>query len=197
MKFDIAIVASHHRKPIVTHYISGIHHFLNYTPDYDLPVNFQPKYAQYVRNHTGALRCFRGHQDALKLVMQNSSKDYFLVLEDDASTNTREWIKIIDNCLDYMHLFDLITLHARQYSLSGYEKVADVEFGRSLYKVIVPKTWAVASLAYIINRNACQKIINAEYDGLPLDLFLYHECNYGLLDPSCFNHENIKSLIDK
>jgi hypothetical protein len=170
---------------------------LNYTPDYELPTDFQPKHGGYVRNHIGALRCFRGHQDALKLALNNSAKDYFLVFEDDASMNTNDWSSIVNNCLEHMENFDLITLHARQYALSGYEKFADVGYGRSLYKVTVPRTWAVASLAYLINRKSCEKIINAEYSGLPLDLFLYFECNYALLDPSCFNHDNVKSLIDK
>jgi GR25 family glycosyltransferase involved in LPS biosynthesis len=196
MNFDITIVASHHRTPIVTNYISGIHHFMNFTPDYQLESNFNPKHGGYVRNHIGAMRCFRGHQDALKNVLTHSNKDFFLVMEDDAVTNTHDWINILENSIKNIEDHDLITLHARQYTLSGYSKYADVGYGRSLYKVAVPRTWAVASLAYVIKREACNKIIDAVYDGLPLDLFLYFECKYALLDPSCFNHGNVKSLID-
>ena len=188
--FEIVIVASDNRKPIITEHLKNTPHRISITPNYELPVNFKPKVVGLVENHLGAYRCFRGHQDALKI----SIAEDVLIFEDDADPNTSNWMDIISHpliCKNYQD-YEMISFHGRQHNL--------VDFEPSLIPGYVrPKkdTWIVAALAYMVNRKCIKKLLSYEYDGLPWDLLLYRTLSYCLLENSCFNHNRSKgSLID-
>jgi len=194
MDFDIAVVASNRRKALIIDYLQNIQYKINFTPDYSLPENFQPKVIGLVQPscHIGAYRCLRGHQDAISLF--DGTKN-MLIFEDDAVPNINSWIDICRVANQLTKQFEYVSIHSRQFDENQYEKknIENIEY-------LVPKTnaaWAVATLAYIITPEAGKKIKTWEYNGCPLDVLIYKQMNYCIVNPSPFNHNMSQgSLID-
>jgi len=188
-EYDIVVVTSAKRKPLITQYLDGLGAIISVTPDYKINPFFKPKVGGLVQNHLGAWRCFRGHQDAIL----KSTKDIVLVFEDDAVPNRPDWLVAIHSALSLLKQFDMVSFHGRDFNEACYDRVND-EF-------IKPKNpgseWVVAALAYMINKSTINKLTQHEYDGTPWDLFLYRSLNYCLMKNSIFNHDRTEgSLID-
>lgn len=195
VEFDILVVATRKRPSLITEYLNDIPYKINYTNDYELDRAWKPnlKYENYVENHTGAYRCFRGHQDVLKMMEKNIA----LVFEDDAVPNREDWIDIVKQSLSLLSEFDIVSLHGR--NIMGISKINEI--GKLKFvelnpvpflvyrnrKVVLKKSFG--SLAYIIKRKEADKIINTEYDGYPMDLYLVNEFKACILEPSPFNHD--------
>ena len=187
--FDIVVVTSAKRKPLITQYLGGLDAIVSVTPNYELNPHFKPKVGGLVQNHVGAWRCFRGHQDAIT----KSTKGAILVFEDDAVPNREDWLKVVSDAVKLLETFEMVSFHGRQFIPEIFEAV-NTDF-------IKPKNkgseWIVAALAYLIPRRVVEKLVQHEYDGTPWDLFLYRRLNYCLMKKSVFNHNRTEgSLID-
>ena len=190
--FDIVVVTTKKRKSLITEHLNGIEYTISITPDYDLPKDFKPTVTTLTYNHLGTYRCFRGHQDAIA----KATKDYVLVLEDDAVPNCQNWYEIIYENLFLMNIFDMISFHGRGYDRNHFDSVSN----SNAYKFIRPKNslvWVVAALAYVIGRKDYERIKNFVYDGTPWDMLLYRNFDYCLIEESPFNHDRSEgSLVD-
>ena len=188
--FDIVIVTSAKRKPLITEHLVGLGAIISVTSDYELSPNWQPKFGGLVGNHLGAYRCFRGHQDAIA----KSTKDAVLVFEDDAVPNKQAWLKVVNDSVKLLAEFEMVSLHGRNFLPEIFDAVNN--------DFIKPKNkgseWIVAALAYLISRRIIDKLMKYEYNGMPWDLLLYRELNYCLIKNSPFNHDRTEgSLIDR
>ena len=195
LNFDIFVVASKKRPSLVTEYLTKIEHTVYYTPDYDLPQNWEvnPNYLNYVENHIGAYRCFRGHQDVLKMM----TKDMALVFEDDAVPNRNDWLEIANKSIKMLEQFEIVSLHGRMIMGIKNKVVLDdlnfVELSPVKFdvyknrKVFLKKSFG--SLAYLIKKNIAQRIIQKKYEGYPMDLYLMNEFCACILEPSPFDHD--------
>jgi len=188
--FDIVVVTSARRKPLILNHLDGLGAIVSVTPDYEMNPHFKPKISGLVQNHLGAWRCFRGHQNAIA----KSTKDMILVFEDDAVPNRGDWLKVVSDSVKLLETFEMVSFHGRQFIPEVFD-VVNEDF-------IKPKNrgseWIVAALAYLIPRRVVNKLIAYEYNGMPWDLLLYRELNYCLMKKSAFNHDRTGgSLIDK
>ena len=188
--FDIVVVTSAKRKPLITNYLDGLGAIISVTPDYELDKHFIPEVGGLVQNHRGAYRCFRGHQDAIA----KSTKDFVLVFEDDAVPNRKDWLKVVSDSVELLNEFEMVSFHGRQFIPEVFD-VVNNDF-------IKPKNrgseWIVAALVYLIPRRVVNKLMEYKYNGMPWDLLLYRELNYCLMKESVFNHNRANgSLIDK
>lgn len=193
MDYEITVVANPHRKPLITSFLTSIPHHVSITPDFDLPQDFQPaeQYTSFVGNQTGAYRCFRGHQEALKL----TKADWVLVFEDDAVPNREDWFDVAIKSGECLKSLEVCSLHNRQYDVKDFHVF--YSHGFSYYQRVKEKQWAVGSLAYWIRRDAINRFLTKTYVGLPMDLYLIWRTSFALLDPSPFNHDISQgSLID-
>ncbi len=193
MDFDIIVVSSKNRKALVVDYLKEIPHQVSITPNYDLPKNFKPKTQTLVQNHLGAYRCFRGHQDALRM----SRKENILILEDDAVpivSNQKDMLSNLYEGIELLSHFDMVSFHGRQFKFSHFKVVV----GNS--KFLQPalfEPWVVAALAYMVNRRSIKKLMSYKYDGTPWDILLYRKFYYCLMKESIFLHDRQEgSLID-
>jgi len=187
--FDIVVVTSAKRKPLITQYLGGLDAIVSVTPNYELNPHFKPKVGGLVQNHVGAWRCLRGHQDAIT----KSTKDAILVFEDDAAPNREDWLKVVSDSVKLLETFEMVSFHGRGFIPEIFDAV-NADF-------IKPKNrgseWIVAALAYLIPRRVVEELVQYEYDGTPWDLFLYRRLNYCLMKKSAFNHNRTEgSLID-
>lgn len=193
---EVIVVANHKRKPLIVDHLQGIEHTIHYTTDYDLPEGWKPKPGNegLIQRHERGYRCFRGHQDAHKLI----EGQHALILEDDAVPNRSDWLDVVTVSESLIDGFELVSLHSRGYDLQEYDRVSDWDIGELRFFVPrIPRTWIVATLAYIIRKDAVDLVGEAEFDGFPLDLWVYRRLNYCLLHPSPFNHDMREgSLID-
>lgn len=197
---EIYVVACRARPAIVLAHLGGVTHHVHWTTDYDLPEGWKvnPRYGSWVNNHTGHLRCFRGHQDALKL----STADCALILEDDAIPNAEEWLHIVNAAVPYLDRYEVISLHGRAWHPDAF---THGDLSGPKVRLSEPKVqksgsvWVQGSLAYLIRKDAKQRLIEREYDGFPIDIFLCNHFNFALVNPSPFDHGSqvcVKSLID-
>ena len=191
--FDIVVVTSTQRKPLIIQYLSGLDAIVSVTPDYELNQPFVPMIGGLVQNHTGAYRCFRGHQDAIA----KSTKDFILVFEDDAVPNRKDWLNVVNDSVELLKTFEMVSFHGREVTLEVFDQFLHINTN-----YIKPKNrgseWVVAALAYLIPRRVADKLIKYKYNGMPWDLLLYREFNYCLMEVSMFNHDRSEgSLIDK
>jgi len=186
--FDIVVVTSPNRKALVLSYLAGTDAIISVTPNYDLPVNFRPTVGGLTHNHLGTYRCFQGHQNAVAQV----SKDYALILEDDAVPNKAFWFDDISKSLDLLGEFEMISFHGRQHNLNAFDFVRP-----NIVKPVYHKPWIVAALAYAVKRESYEKLLSFKYDGTPWDLVLYNNFNYCLMLESPFDHDRSEgSLVD-
>ncbi len=193
MDFDIVVVASKNRKILISDYLKGIPYQISITPNYSLPKNFKSKIQTLVQNHLGAYRCFRGHQDALRM----SRKENILILEDDAVpivSNQKNMLNNLYEGVELLNHFDMVSFHGRQFKSSHFKVVV----GNS--KFLQPtlfEPWVVAALAYMVNRRSIKKLMSYKYDGTPWDILLYRNFRYCLMKESIFLHDRQEgSLID-
>ena len=197
---DIWVVACKHRPAVVLAHMGTVNHNVHWTDDYELPEGWKvnPQYGSWVNNHTGHLRCFRGHQDALK----KSTADCTLILEDDAIPNNPEWTSIVAHSMTFLDKYEVISMHGRAWHPDAFNisemrgpavKIAEPKVQRS------GSVWVQGSLAYLIRKDAKQRLIEKEYDGFPIDIFLCNMFDFALIHPSPFDHGSghvVKSLID-
>lgn len=200
---DIVVVSNRHRPALITDYLKNIPHQVSYTEDFEIPDGLDISNFNYLNNSTiGAYRCFKGHQEALKL----SSKPYVLVFEDDAVPNKQNWLDAVDFGIDLLERFDVVSLHGR--NMRGVVSVAKAKNWRYVCLKNVNQhikaeknffgKWALGSLAYIVKRDLANQLIASTYDGLPMDLLLVNRFNACVFDPSPFDHDRKHgSLVDK
>lgn len=194
MDLDVVVVATVHRKALILEYLKEISHKLCYTKDYDLPVGFTPEAIGLVQNHTGAYRCFRGHQDAIQLC----SKENILVLEDDAVPNINKWYEIVLESVHLLDKFEIVSLHGRDIVRESYEVYEEIKPGGNFLYIPGKKRSPVhGSLAYLINRRSFDRLSERIYDGVPMDFFIANYFSFCLIEKSPFNHDRSQgSLID-
>ena len=150
-----------------------------------------------VQNQVGALRCWRGHQDALQLFLNSEHNlDAALVLEDDAWPNTQEWTSVAASAMPLLDEFEAVSLHGRTFRACDFTARP---FGNR--NLLVPlaqgQTWVQGSLAYLIRRDAAERWVNDSYNGYPSDLYLCNRYKFAFVDPSPFDHNRKHgSLID-
>lgn len=196
----IYVVATKKRPAIILEPLATIPHQVCWTTDYKLPEGWKPlpEYASLVQNQVGHLRCWRGHQDALKLFL-DSTNDAALVMEDDAWPNTPIWTTIAATAMPLLNEFEAVSLHGRAFRHEDFDaRPLEPIAGR---QVLVPKnqgqTWVQGSLAYLIRRDAALRWVNDTYNGYPADIYLCNRFKFALVDPSPFDHNRVhRSLID-
>jgi hypothetical protein len=173
-----------------------------WTTDYKLPEDWKPlpEYGSLVHNQVGHLRCWRGHQDALKMFLA-SNHDAALVMEDDAWPNTNLWTTVAATSLKMLGEFEAVSLHGRAFRSIDFDEYPLHPKPVTGRKVLVPKTqgqtWVQGSLAYLMRRDAAERWVNDTYNGYPADLYLCNRYKFALIDPSPFDHNRKHgSLID-
>lgn len=197
----IYVVATKKRPAIVLEALTkaGVPHHVCWTTDYKLEEGWkpQPEYGPMVQNQVGALRCWRGHQDALKFFRDETSHvDVAVVLEDDAWPNVPDWPKVCIEAIPFLAEFEAVSLHGRAFRECDFDARAFND-----RQLLVPKaqgqTWVQGSLAYIMRRDVVDRWINDTYIGYPSDLYLCNRFKFALVNPSPFNHDRrAGSLID-
>ena len=183
---SFVIVTSPHRPAVVLDSLQGVEYQVSCTPDYDLPADFASDIRLAAYNQVGAYRCFRGHQDAIRL----ADSEPIVVLEDDAVPNTPEWQEIVEAVAASIVDVDVISLHGRGFDPARFERRTMVA-GRD---VLVPRFWCgpvrvFGSLAYVIRGAAAGRFMAMSYDGLPVDLLLPNRFKFCLVHPSPFDHD--------
>lgn len=198
ISIELVVVACRKRPAIVLPYLESVPHRVHWTTDYELPEGWviNPAYSSYIRHqkqYVGHLRCFRGHADALRNVQASVA----LVIEDDAVPNRQDWVQVVAEASRMMEDYDVISLHGRAVDPAAFD-IVDQPRGVKFYKPKEGgKRWVQGSLAYMIRKDAAHKLIDHEYDGYPIDIFLCNEYQkFGLIHPSPFDHGHARSLID-
>lgn len=198
----IFVVATRKRPAIVLEALKTIPHQVCWTTDYKLPEGWKPlpEYGSLVQNQVGALRCWRGHQDALKVFL-DSHNDVALVMEDDAWPNVPIWTTVAAISMNLLEEFEAVSLHGRAFRHVDFDARPLDPLPLTGRQILVPKaqgqTWVQGSLAYLIRRDAAVRWVNDTYNGYPSDLYLCNRYKFALVDPSPFDHNRThKSLID-
>lgn len=198
---DITIVASVRRQPMITEFVKDYPHIISYTPDFPFVRSFRPR-PEYnhlgIRLHVGPYRCFRGHQEALR----KTTGEVILVFEDDAvPDDPNSWMASVERCVPLLDKYEVVSLHGRNI-------VNPTEFELDGIKLVIPGgpehskvRWSLGSLAYLVKRPTAERIMRAQYEGLPMDLFLATEFNFCVLkdsDGKPFRHDRQHgSLVER
>jgi hypothetical protein len=199
MDFEIVVVANHHRKALILDHLKDVPHTVSYSLDYNLPDDFKVEDPGWVQPtipcHTGVYRCFRGHQDAIK----KCTSDNILLFEDDAVPNTSDWLQIVQDSLEYLQNFEMVSLHGRDYYKVLFCNYKEIRPGNNF--LIMPTKdkppFICGALAYLLNRKSFEQVLSWNYIGMPIDILLYYKLNFCLLEKSPFNHDRSQgSLID-
>jgi hypothetical protein len=198
ISIELVVVACRKRPAIVVPYLEQVPHRVHWTTDYELPEGWtiNPAYSSYLRHqkqYVGHLRCFRGHADALKDLKASVA----LVLEDDAIPNRPDWVAVVAQASRVMEEFEVVSLHGRAFHPEHF----DIQQQDKGVQFLTPKEgvqrWVQGSLAYMIRADVVSKLIDHEFDGYPIDIFLCNEFKkFGLITPSPFDHGHARSLID-
>ena len=202
----ICVVATRKRPAIIQEALQSglVPHSMCWTTDYRLPEGWKPldAYGSLVQNQVGALRCWRGHQDALKHFLEQPSHiDCALVLEDDAWPNRPVWSTICALAMNYLDEFEAVSVHGRAFRHEDFDSRPLDPKTLTDRNILVPKaqgqTWVQGSLAYLIRRDVAQRWVDDTYNGYPSDLYLCNRFKFALVDPSPFDHNRKHgSLID-
>jgi hypothetical protein len=199
---QIYVVATRKRPAIIVEALQaqGIPHHVCWTTDYKLEPGWKPEphYGSLVQNQVGALRCYRGHQDALRFFRdQTPDINHALVLEDDAWPNRPDWVNVVAYAATALNRFELVSLHGRAFRQVDFTPHQLPNGVSCLEPVTQGQVWVQGSLAYLINRSAVNMFIDSPYVGYPSDLFICNRFKFALIDPSPFNHDRrAGSLID-
>lgn len=196
----IVVVASVRRPPTITKYLDD--HKLPYrvfeTPDYPVPDKRDWPWDWMNKYTPGAWRCFRGHQEALKL----SDKPVTLVFEDDAVPNSVPWWEITLKAAALLRYFEVVSLHGRMIPRDSQA------FNYNDRMFVIPSLrrearkgeevlarWCCGSLAYLVGEKTKRKIIDSEYDGFPMDILIADRYKFCVLEPSPFAHPNVHGSL--
>jgi hypothetical protein len=166
---------------------------INMTPDYELPEGFRSSVdlGVYI-NHVGQNRCFRGHQDVLKMARVPA-----LVLEDDAVPACSNWLDEAQLASELLGDFDVVSLHGRALDETRF----DATPWNNTRRILVPKkdahgyVWSLGSLAYLIRREAVDRFLSMTYDGLPMDLTLANRFKFCVIEQSLFIHDRSEGTL--
>jgi|FLYK01.1.fsa_nt_gi hypothetical protein len=186
--FDIVVVANYHRKPLILDHLGGIPHKVSYTPDYPLPSGMR-------KGDLGPYRCFRGHQDALKLSRTKET----LVFEDDAVPNRPDWLDVVRKSIPLLAEAEIVSLHSRDYDPVQFRKVLAPD-GTAFLAPNSPgrEVRPLGSLAYLIREDAKKRFLEMIFDGYPMDLLIANRFSFRTICHSPFNHDRSQgSLVDK
>ena len=190
---EIVVVANRHRKPLVEKHLLGFKHIISYTKDYNLPADFKPETIKYVYNHTGAYRCFKGHQDAIRFCREEN----VLVLEDDAVPKIKDWYNIVMDSVHLLNSFEIVSLHGRNRQEELYKIYEEIRPGNNF--LYIPKkkgpTWVQGSLAYLINKRSFGKLLGYVYNGTPVDILLVNYFSFCLIEKSPFKHDRSQGTL--
>jgi glycosyl transferase family 25 len=118
-------------------------------PDYD-----ERKYRLYHGKQTsmGAIGCYFSHIKALRQFLE-SNEETALICEDDVAAK-QELSQVLDEVLAFQNHWDLLRLNCLH--IPTHVPVRKLESG---YRLSVPVYWAGGTGAYLVNRNAAEKII--------------------------------------
>ena len=118
----IYVVATAKRPAIVLEALKHVPHQVCWTTDYSLPKDWKPlpEYGSLVQNQVGAMRCWRGHQDALKMFL-DSNNDVALVMEDDAWPNLAMWTTVAALAMNLLEEFEAVSLHGRAFRHQDFD----------------------------------------------------------------------------
>lgn len=190
---EIVIIGNKRKKVITTDFLQDIPHRIFYTTDYDLPKDFEidQRYLKYFSTDynfiLGAYRCFRGHQDALN----SCEKNNILIFEDDASVKDNNWKNILPISIELLKKFDIVSLHGRQADISKFKKI-EIEKNIFYYnndKHGTNNNFVLGSLSYILSKKTAKDIINYQFIGCPMDIYICNYFNFCFLNPSPFLHD--------
>lgn len=201
LPFDIGIVSSEHRQPLITKYLDdlGLNYNLSNTPDYPYDdSNLVGNWNNMNCNPIGAYRAFRGHQK----VLSESTKDYTLVFEYDAVPATSDWLDYILKYYHYVNDYGLIFWHMRatptKFTIIN-DQIAianDIAIGQVVGGITVKK--GLGALAYIVNKETKEKILNEKFTGIAYDILLTNKYKFNWFsEPNLFYHNQEQgSLTD-
>lgn len=193
----IYVVACNHREPAIVKHLTGMEHQVYITPDYELTPGYTIplEHRGLVHNMRAHMRCCYGHRD----VMRAMGREAF-IMEDDALPNCKNWREVCEGARALLDEFAIVSLHTREMLESVWEKRPFMD--RAIW--IRNGGWGVGSLAYWIRDDVAKHWINREFDGLPMDLGLYHiamkaqpdvKRRFCSIYPSPFDHVG-KTLMD-
>lgn len=199
-ELDIVVVSSVRRPPVVTEHLKRkeLDYKVFTTPDYPVPDERDWPWDWMNKLTPGAWRCFRGHQEALKL----STKPYTLVFEDDAIPH-RDWYETAVDSMYLLNFFEVVSLHGRMirpgserftYGTKTFIVPAVYHYRRGENETM--SRWCCGSLAYIVGPKVRQRIIDSEYDGFPMDILIADRYKFCVLDPSPIEHPTVGSLVN-
>lgn len=201
---EICIVATRRRQPLITKYMELNSFKISYTPDYPLSKGFKPDPVRFrSQNELGAYRCFKGHQDAIKMVKQK----YALIIEDDAVPNVDNWLDIAEKAVESLTIFQIVSLHGRRVE----KRQEPIRCANQIFNTLLPiekkypitdkpiqLKWSIGSLAYLIRRDSMYKFLNTEYFGMGVDLFIANHFTFCVIETSPFDHDRrMGSLVSK
>lgn len=180
---DIIVLGTVHRPLSVLACLSGIPHKILVNEDH-LPANYDwPLYNDGILAKAcrlGAFRCFRGHQEALKMV----TKRYVLMLEDDAIP--REGLKeVIQACKKLLRKkYQLVSLFSGDFSDGNPpdELVDGLRFFEPRFRENFGVKWATGSVAYFTTYGVAKAIAYDEFNGLPMDIYLHNRYKTCIID---------------
>lgn len=201
LAFDIVVVASDHRPVLTQKLLAGLSpdaYQISKTPDYNLPATWRPRYRPSLSNdaHTGAYRCFRGHQDALRLARHWPA----LVFEDDAVSDFAAWPELVGQAIRFLQHFEVVSLHGRSANMQHWAPDGSVVVDGQrfvFHKPLRKYSRVVGALAYLISASAAKRLCRRQFDGFPVDLMLVRDFRYCFASPSPFTHDRrYGSLVD-
>ncbi len=197
---DIVVLSHPRKKCLTSEYLTnaGIRFIEHTGKDYEWgDTKIHEAYLPLTGGNIGQYRCYRAHQDGLAL----ASKDYVLVLEDDAIPNRPDWADIVLKAVKDLDAFNIISLHGRDWEKYPAGRVPDsnllIPSPVQISSRLVAR-WVLGSLAYVLPRNGVVfETIKNPYIGLPMDLYIANMEQFALVDPSPFDHVRTEgSLID-
>lgn len=200
-KLDVIVVGNNHREPVITKDLDEyeVPYILHESIDYNLPEGWKPldcykHLVKHLRGWTGHCRCNSGHADGLA----KATKDYALVIEDDAKIINDDWLNIVKKSIKLLSKFELVSLHSREVKYEVYNKK---KLDKDLYyfepKDSITPRWNLGSLSYVIAKDNYYRIIeNKNFVGLPMDLTICNTFYFSFVEPSPFEHIRKNSLID-
>lgn len=176
-QIEIVILSTPKKRPLTQDYMGHHPYKIYQNPEWPVPRYTVPSNARGLSSLVHEPRpffCFRGHQEALRSV----TKDFALILEDDAVPNRPDWFEIALEACELAPRFDVISLHARH--ICGVKEVFTHK--RMEYLTLQPISndqvqgmcWAVAALAYIIPQSYISKLVDLPYRGIPWDIEIYN-----------------------
>lgn len=201
---DILVLGNKKKENITEQFLKkeNLDHRTYWNPDWQWNgITIIPQYYPLTGGNKGALNCYRGHQELLKL----ATKEYILVFEDDVTPNDPNWQDVVLSYLECLKQFEIISMHGRDFKKHPFTRIES----NPIYNLYLPKPvefmkgitgkWVLGSCAYIIKNesDAYHKILNEDYVGIPMDLYIANSFNFAVLDKSPFDHDRSKgSLID-